>query len=116
MLEISVKIQDGEPTVVFPKGTIDVLSCDEFRNLPCLQSPKNDTIMQLADVHFMDSTGLSSLVQTIKDFRNVGLNFILSEPQSHVNNVLLMTSLDQIVPILPDLASAREHLESLRKE
>ena len=50
-------------------------------------------ILDLSAVTFMDSTGLSMLIRTDGEMREIGVGLVLREPSEPVSRVLTMTAL-----------------------
>jgi anti-sigma B factor antagonist len=56
-------------------------------------------IVDLADVSFLDSAGLSGLVQVHQQTKDAGAAFRLQSPSRIVARVLELSGLDQLIPI-----------------
>jgi anti-sigma B factor antagonist len=93
-------------------GDLDLASADELREsaAAALASPGcTRLIVDLADVRFMDSTGLGALV----DLRNHSLarhvRLVLGAPSDRVLEVLRLTAMEAVFDIAPD-DGARQHV------
>lgn len=104
-MEITSETND-RITVVKPAGSIDVVSRSRLKDIRHLHSLDNDVVFSLEEVNFLDSSGLSSLVQIIRNFRNADKQFVIAAPSPHVLTILQMTSIDQIVPIVATVQDA----------
>jgi len=56
-------------------------------------------VINLAEVDFMDSSGLVSLVKGLKAARQSGCRLVLCNVQSHVRLILELTQLDSVFEI-----------------
>lgn len=112
MMEISHQALDPDWTVVSLKGRLDAYTC------PAVKADLNDLIagghskivIDLQDVPFMDSSGLSSLVSALRLVREKGGNLALSGVQEKVHVVLRLTMLDRVFPIHPTPEAAQQNL------
>jgi anti-sigma B factor antagonist len=86
------------------QGTLDV--DPQFREIA---KSKRNVIVDLANVTFMASLGMRTLVMTAKAIRNAGGTMVLIHPQPNVETALKTAGLDMIIPIARDANSA-EHL------
>ena len=109
-MDITSETVDGV-TVVSASGSIDVVTRSRLKDAPCLYSQDQDVVFSLAEVNFLDSSGLSSLVQIIRSFRDGNKKFLLAAPNQHVLTILQMTSIDQIVPILQTVEEAVDRVK-----
>jgi anti-sigma B factor antagonist len=111
MLKIETSKRD-EVMVVKATGSIDVVTRSRLKEAACLYTLTDDVVFDLSEVDFIDSSGLSSLVQIVRSFHESERRLMLAAPASHVLDVLEMTSIDQIVPIL---GSVEEAIADLKK-
>lgn len=99
-------------TVVRLEGRLDAYTC------PAVKADLNDLIAEghlkividMQEVPFMDSSGLSSLVSGLRLVREKGGNLALSGVQEKVQVVLRLTMLDRVFPIYPTPEAARQNL------
>ncbi|NJN94316.1 MAG: STAS domain-containing protein [Anaerolineales bacterium] len=112
MMEISHQALDPDWTVVRLKGRLDAYTC------PAVKADLNDLIaggqlkivIDLQEVPFMDSSGLSSLVSGLRLVREKGGNLALSGVQEKVQVVLRLTMLDRVFPIHATPQAAQQNL------
>lgn len=90
-------------------GSLDVGTKEEFLSVPSLRDGQQHVILDLAQVDYLDSSGLGALVQVIRSFRDTGKAIALARLQESVLKLLEFTSIDQIVSIVPSLEEG-EHL------
>ena len=88
---------DGE-VVVRAAGEIDLATAPEFRErLSALTSVNgHDVMVDLADVSFIDSTGLVALVQARQSLESCGRQLIIVRPSPAVTRVLEIAGLDRL--------------------
>ncbi|ULH17752.1 STAS domain-containing protein (plasmid) [Deinococcus sp. KNUC1210] len=65
-------------------------------------------LMSMDELEFMDSSGLSALVSGLKTARKAGGDLFLIAPSAAVNQLLELTLLNQVIPIVPTLEAARQ--------
>jgi anti-sigma B factor antagonist len=63
-------------------------------------------VIDMSQVSFIDSAGLSVLVSTLKRARSVGGNVVLGAVQPQALTVFKLTMLDQVFSISPTVESA----------
>jgi len=94
---------DGDsPTgVVRAHGEVDMGTVDELRDCldPSLWTGCAGVLLDLSEVRFMDSTGLSTLVVADREFGAEGIRFaIATELRSQIEGLLEMTGLRKRIP------------------
>jgi anti-sigma B factor antagonist len=70
-------------------------------------------VLNLAEVQYIDSSGLGELVKTHTTVRNKGGQLRLANLNNRVNDLLQMTRLSAVFDIAPDEASALESLAAV---
>jgi anti-sigma B factor antagonist len=111
-MEISHQALPPNWTVVRLEGRLDAYTC------PTVKADLNDLIAEghlkivvdMQEVPFMDSSGLSSLVSGLRLVREKGGNLALSGVQEKVQVVLRLTMLDRVFPIYPTPEAAQQNL------
>ena len=97
---VDVSQRDGR-TVVTATGELDVHTAPELKtHLDALSQGSDPAlVVDLADVGFIDSTGLGVLVTTLKHVREAGgtLDVVVSSPR--VLRVFALTGLDVVIPL-----------------
>jgi anti-sigma B factor antagonist len=68
---------------------------------------KGFVILDLEGVEFMSSIGVSVIVRVARALTSREGKLVLLTPRPNVADVLARTQIDQIIPVLTDLASAR---------
>lgn len=101
----------GRFAVVAAAGELDITSAPLLRETLLKAGPY--TILDLADLLFIDSTGLSVLIGAWKRHRADGGVLRLVAPPSFVQRMLSWTGLDRRLPVFADMdAAVREPLEA----
>ena len=107
-LQISAR-KSGNVTILDMRGRIMIgPSSDAFRadlrklaeSMPC------DILVNLAEVTQMDSTGISTLVQSYVTLKRDGGSLKILNPTGYVREVLEVTGLDNCLPTYTDEATA----------
>ena len=108
-MEVRVTTEDvGARTVVHVAGEIDVASADRLREQVAhlLAQGRNDLLVDLTGVSFMDSTGLGLLVGTLKRVRLAGGRLDLVVDSERLLKVFRITGLTQVFTIHETLDGA----------
>ena len=98
----------GAAALVEVEGDVDMYSSPELRQtLQRLTSEKRRTIvLDLSGVDFMDSSGIATLVQTMKESRPFGGEIRLASPGGNVMRVLKLSNLTTLFRIFPTVDEA----------
>ena len=90
---VDVIHDDGARAVVVVRGEVDVATCPALDRLVAgLTTP--EIVLDLAEVTFMASSGLASLLRADRRARELGGRLLLRAPSRAVVDVLQMTHLD----------------------
>ncbi len=81
---------------------------DHFRDIVynAIDSGSRKIVINMAEVTFIDSSGLGALVNAMLRMRNVGGKLKLTQPSSKVSELLEVTKLDKVMEIEPDESKA----------
>jgi anti-anti-sigma factor len=98
-------------------GSLDRLRFHEIQTqIQALNIQLGDVaLVDLADVSFMDSSGLSALIMALKDIRADGGDVCLCSPQPQVKILLDLLVMEQVFKIFPDRAAFEEFHHSYAK-
>jgi len=109
-MKIEVKHLDEGKAVVTVSGRVDAETAPELKTR--LKDLAQYRILQafidIAEVDFIDSSGLSAMVSGLKALRKHGGALILCGPQPQALKALRLTLLDRVFPIYPTLEEAVE--------
>jgi anti-sigma B factor antagonist len=89
--------RDGE-VVVRVRGEIDMAAAPVFRErlTAVIESNGDDVVIDLADVSFMDSSGLVVLVEAHQKLESASRKLLIARPSPAVTRVLEVTGLDRL--------------------
>lgn len=106
-LDISTHEQAGR-VVVVAIGEVDVFTAPQLdHELSRLTADgRTDVVVDLSRVDFLDSTGLSVLVKTLKRIREVDGHLDVVVSVERVAKVFRITGLDQLIPLHESVAEA----------
>jgi anti-sigma B factor antagonist len=85
--------EDDDPIAVVLAGEVDVAAARELREALVQITEGRDVLVDLEDVTFLDSTGISVLVMACNRIRSQGGGFSLVGMSDPVRRVLEITSL-----------------------
>lgn len=92
-------------TVVSVSGEIDIASGPRLSAcLGALTAPS--VVLDLTDLRFCDSSGLSVMVRAWKELNSQSGEFVLAAPQRQVARLLRTTGLDTRIPVHPTVPGA----------
>lgn len=94
--------------VVRCQGRLNMITAPELRDLvgESVTAGKTRIVVDLADVDFMDSTGLGALVAALKQTRQAGGDLRIASPGTQVSMVLKLSNIDRIFGFYPDAEAA----------
>ena len=96
---MSYKItEEGNISTVFLNGEIDMDVTEKAKEviLPLVESGK-EVHLNLKDVSYMDSSGISVLIESHQKATELGTKVILKEISKSVLKVIMMAKLEQIL-------------------
>lgn len=108
-MDLSITQADhGDRTVVHVRGEIDVYTAPLVREKldEQITAGRNDLVVDLTDVTFLDSTGLGVLVGRLKLTRSLGGSMRIVGTDDRVLKVFAITGLDKVFDIHADVDSA----------
>ena len=97
-------------TVVWVSGELDMDTRRQLQDTlrDVVDSCARQVVMDLAEVPFMDSSGLGLLVEVIRALRDRGGRLCLAAVQAPVRNVLTLSAVDQVVDLYDTVEAAEE--------
>ncbi len=106
-MEMTVTPIDGGAVKVAFDGRMDVIGVGDVESQFTATVAENDTVVDMTGVTFIASMGIRMFVAVTRPMRSNGRKIAIFGLQEPVKEVLDMASMDQIVPIFEDEASAR---------
>ena len=92
--------EDGNIATVYLDGEIDMDVTEKAKELimPLIEA-KKEVHLNLKDVQYMDSSGISVLIESHQKAMELGTKVILKEISKSVLKVIMMAKLEQILII-----------------
>lgn len=78
-----------------------------------IQAGTTRALIELQNVRFLNSSGLSILIGLLTRFRNAGGELLLVNPSAELRKLLVITRLEAIFTLAPSVAEAEQQLRSL---
>jgi anti-sigma B factor antagonist len=90
------------------QGDLDVYSAPMLRHeiLTRIEQGESRIIVNLEKVDFLDSTGVSVMINGLKRARNRNGTLVLARPGEQVQRMLILTHLDKVLPVFPTVEEA----------
>lgn len=104
-MTITSETRDGI-AVARLSGSLDLPAGKQFRESAEIEARKNDLILDMAQVDYMDSAGLAALVLVIRGHKSAGKRCALAAPTPIVAKILKITALHQLAPIEESIEGA----------
>lgn len=110
-MKIKTHSEDGFQVIAL-QGEVDMHSAPGLRErlLDALRQPSG-LIVDMAEVSFIDSSGIAILVEAYKRAKQQSRRFALTGVRSAPMQVLQLTRLDKVFPLFPDVPSAIQYTE-----
>ena len=95
--------RDSDTVTVALHGEVDVLTVDQVRIAlgEAIAAHPRRIVVDLADLSFIDSTGLGALIFGFQRSRDEGIGFRLARPSRGVHQVLVLSGLLEVVELTP---------------
>ncbi|MGL4607721.1 MAG: STAS domain-containing protein [Eubacteriaceae bacterium] len=92
----------NESNIVILKGEIDIFSIDEFKKNvgEKIDFGFSDILLECTDLTYIDSTGISALIELRKKTIGNNQNLCLLNPQRNIKKLLTLTGVDKILEIV----------------
>lgn len=107
-MEIAVSRSERDKATVTPLGRVDADTASQLKL--ALRDLASDGVLwivvDLGQVDFMDSSGLSALISGLRALRERAGSLLLCRPQPQPLTALKLTMLDRVFPILATPADA----------
>jgi anti-sigma B factor antagonist len=95
--------KNGGVTILDLSGEIDVSQAPKLREMLFELLEKNDgyLLVNMGEVGYIDSAGLSVLIAANRKAQNLGGKFGLSNPQKPVQQVFKLTRMNKVFQVFP---------------
>jgi anti-anti-sigma factor len=102
MMVVDIEQAVQSVTLLRLQGRLDAAAAPGFLARPTgvIAEGKTRFVVDLAEVPFIDSTGLGALISGLKAARRVEGDLRLAAPSPHVRKLLRLTTLDRVFTIL----------------
>jgi len=100
--------RDGDALIVAVVGDVDMRRSTAFQQslTAVLDEMPDRIILDLAEVRYMDSSGLAGLIKLLSNVRRLEIGLWLCRPTAPVRNLLEITRLDTVFRVVDTLAEA----------
>ena len=97
---------DAGVTILDLSGEIDVGQAPKLRDIlvDLLENNAGGVLVNMSDVVYIDSAGLSVLIAANRKAQNIGGGFGLSSPQKPVQQVFKLTRMNKVFQVYPTVA------------
>ncbi len=109
-MQVNTEQREGA-TIVRPEGDVDLSSSSALRTSlqEAHESTEGKLIIDLANVQYMDSSGVATLVECLQLSRRSGTTLLLCQLHERVLSVFQIARLDGVFDIVPSLDEALAH-------
>ncbi len=96
----SLDVTDGTATLSL-QGEIDILTVEQLRVAlgDAVAAQPQVIVVDMAQVAFIDSTGLGALISGFQRARDGGIGFRLARPGSNVRQILVLSGFLEVVEL-----------------
>ncbi|WP_067496528.1 STAS domain-containing protein [Actinoplanes sp. TFC3] len=93
--------RDNDVATVALHGEVDVLNVDQVRIalVEALETAPRTIVVDLAQLSFIDSTGLGAIIFGFQRARDEGIDFQLANPSRGVHQILVLSGLLEVVSL-----------------
>ncbi|MEU3826962.1 anti-sigma factor antagonist [Streptomyces sp. SID486] len=107
-LHVTVQHTGDRTAVVAVAGDVDLHTASVLRGhaLAVVEQGVPHLVLDLAQVDFVDSTGLSTLIHLLHATHRAGGSLLLAEVPDRLMRMINMTGISQLLPVHPTVAEA----------
>lgn len=108
MTDVEIAATGTDAAVLRPVGRLNLVTAPALRQAVADQIAlgRARLIVDLADVEFMDSSGLGALIGALKTTREAGGDLRIAAPGEQVAMVLALSNVDRILKPYPSVDAA----------
>ena len=98
-VDIAMDTAPGRAAVVKLKGRLDLVSAGQVRQhlAEAVKAGHSKQVIDLAEVSFIDSSGLGALISGLKAARLAGGDMRIARPNDQAKVILQLTTLDRVL-------------------
>ena len=118
LFEIEVSSAEGDVPVVALRGELDFDEAPTFGRVleELLAEGERKVVVDLSDLTFIDSSGISVLVGAARAAAAVQGTLVVAAPSPHVQRVFDIVNLSELVAVEPSLESALQRVGRRREQ
>jgi anti-sigma B factor antagonist len=107
-MQIKIEQPTKDKAILYPIGRMDVESSPIVRQtiLDMVEKSIGTIVVDLSQVEFMDSSGLSALVSGMKALRRIDGRLNICNANAQIRTALRLTMLDRVLPVYDNLDNA----------
>lgn len=111
-MQLNEQNLDGVLVVSPQARRLDASVAGAFRDRVshCIQSGHNKVVLDLAEVQFMDSSGLTALISVLKAVSVNGGSMVISGVDSNLSSLFQLTRLNKVLRVYPSVREASQAL------
>jgi len=98
-MELRVETPRTGTAVIYLEGRLDLVSAGETKQrlVEAVDGGQRRLVVDMADVDFVDSSGLGAIVGVLKAARLAGGDLRIARPTSQLRSILELTMLDRVL-------------------
>lgn len=98
-MDFKVEEQGSEGAVIHVSGRLDLVSAGALKDrvAATVHGGRSDVVIDLAEVPFIDSSGLGALIGGLRAARLAGGDLRIARPAEQARAILRLTTLDRIL-------------------
>jgi anti-anti-sigma factor len=107
---ILLAVSQPEPAIIALEGEIDLHESPNVREMlrPHIEAKARRVFIDMAEVSYIDSSGLAVLIDAMQRIANYGGKFGMIGLRPAVRKILEISRLDQVFRVYPDRQAATE--------
>jgi anti-sigma B factor antagonist len=110
---IITETPEGCITIVALNGTLDASTAPELQKSPAINNASQTVVIDMEHVDFLDSSGLGSLIGTLRKKRNMSAETLLSCMNERISQVFEITNAHRLFHIFDDTSAAVDYATQL---
>ena len=110
-MDISIA-ERGRVTIVVVEGSVDTMTSDTLAGTLKEQISRGHPLLvaDFSQVTYISSSGLRTVLGTMKESREQGGDFILAGPNENIMKILEMSGVSNLIKVYPDVDQALSSL------